>query len=175
MSRIILGMAITNYLLVAITAYLGYMSDPGADPSRLGEDFFRYHFLMGLMTALFTMLVHCLVFTYFLGTNRWVKETAAAYSLDGRFAATSRQYRMRAFRVALLSMLLVVATIATGAGAHTRTWPTWLHQTVPAFTYILMIFAYRIEIAAIEDHTELTDQVMDEVYRIRGERKPVPA
>ncbi|MFO0946891.1 MAG: hypothetical protein U1D30_13260 [Planctomycetota bacterium] len=167
MNRIILGMAGTNYVLVAITMYLGLLSEPTADPTHLTEDYFRYHFLMGLFTALFTMLVHCMVFTYFLGTNRWVKEATVAYSLDGVLLAESRRLRGRAFATAMVSMLLVVATIATGAGAHTRTWPTWLHQVVPATTYLFMFVAYWIEIHAIEQHIQLTDRVMDEVQSRR--------
>lgn len=169
MSRIILGMAFTVYLLVAATMLLGLLSDPRWDPNDLGEDYFRYHFLLGLFTALFTILVHCLVFTYFLGTNRWVKETARAYTLPERFERESLALRRRAFRMALVSMLLVVGTIATGAGAHTRTWPTWLHQVVPAATYGFMLFAFWIEFAAIERHTTLTDAVMDAVHSRRGE------
>lgn len=172
MNRIILGMAGMNYVLVAITMYLGLLSEPTADPTLLSEDYFRYHFLMGLFTALFTMLVHCMVFTYFLGTNRWVKEATRAYSLDGNRLAESRRLRGRAFAMAMASMLLVVATIATGAGAHTRTWPVWLHQWVPAASYVFMLFAYWIEIRAIEEHIQLTDRVMDEVQRLRGEREP---
>lgn len=170
MNRVLAGMAAANYVLVALVVYLGYLSDPAADPSTLGDGAFRYHFPLGILTAIYTLLVHCMVFTYFLGTNRWVKETAAAYDLDRAIAHESRRCRSRAFAVAIASMLMVVATVATGAGAHTKAWPTWLHQVVPLAAYGLMLFAYRIEYTKIEEHLALTDRVMDEVRRIRSER-----
>jgi hypothetical protein len=170
MNRIILGMAVANYGLVALTVYLGLLSDPTADPNSLGDGAFRYHFPMGLLTALFTMLVHCLVFTYFLGTNRWVKETTAAYSMGPQFPAESRRLRTKAFAMAMTSMLLVVAAVATGAGAHTKVWPLWLHQSVPVGAYVFMLWAYRVEYLAVEDHIQLTNAVMDEVNRMRRER-----
>lgn len=170
MNRIILGMATTNYVLLAITVYFGFLSRPPADSRDLGEDMFLYHFPMGIFTALFTMLVHCMVFTYFLGTNRWVRETSAAYRLSSEFAMKSRACRTRALIVAMIGILLVVFAVATGAGAHTHVWPLWLHWAVPTFTYVFMLFAFRIQVSAVEEHIELTDRVMDEVNRIRRER-----
>lgn len=174
MNRVILGMAAATYLLAVGTIYLGYLSEPTADPLSLGSDAFRYHFPLGLLTALFTLLTHCLVFTYFLGTNRWVKETSAAYSLGSEFTTPSRRCRTRAFAAAMISMLLVVATVASGAGAHTRTWPIMLHRVIPLATYLLMLFFFGIEHQAITEHEELTDRVMDEVRRRRGEVDATP-
>lgn len=167
MHRIVLGMAAVNYMLVAGTAYLGLASAEPADPQRIGQDLFGYHFRLGIFTSLFTILVHCVVFTYFLGTNRWVRETAAAYALEQGFIQTSSLHRSRAFAAVLLSILLVVGTVATGAGAHTGVWPLWLHQVIPVLTYGFMIFAYHVEYSAIERHVALTDEVMTAVGEIR--------
>jgi hypothetical protein len=170
MNRIILGLAVANYLLVTITALLGLLSEPQSDPAVIHADAFGYHFRFGIVTALFSMLVHCIVFTYFLGTNRWVRETATAYRLEEPFWAASQRCRRRAFAAIIVSILLVVATVATGAGAHTGLWPMWLHWVVPGATYTVMVFAYRVEIAAIERHTELTDAVMVAVESLREKR-----
>jgi hypothetical protein len=172
MNRIILGMAITNYILVAATMVLGLMGDSPRDFNDLGNAAFRYHFQMGILTALFTMLVHCFVFTYFLGTSRWVKETVSAYRLDSSFLRQSQRMRGQAMGVAMISILAVVATIASGAGVHTRVFPISVHQLTPILTYTFMIFAYRIEIVSVERHVHLTDEIMEEVQRLRAERMP---
>ena len=170
MNRIILGMAIANYMLVAITAYLGLLSNPPRDVATLGNEAFRWHFPLGILTALFTMLVQCIVFTYFLGTSRWVKETAAAYRLDASFLATSQSCRTRAMVMAIVGILLVVGAVASGAGAHTGAWPRWTHQIGPAVAYLVLLFAYKVQYDAVTEHIELTDGVMSEVYRIREAR-----
>lgn len=167
-------MAITNYLLFGITVGLGFLSDPPADVNHPGTGAFGYHLPLGLATGLFTMFTHCMVFTYFLGTTRWVRETAAAYRLDEMFARKSRSCRSRAMVMAVVSILLVVGTVATGAGAHTRTWPVMLHTVAPFVAFGFMALAYRIQYVAVEEHIDLTDRVMDEVNRIRVERGLAP-
>ena len=170
MNRIILGMAAANYALLALTVYFGIASQPPDDWNSLADEAFRYHFPLGIFTAIFSLLVHCLVFTYFLGTTRWVRETASAYALEETYVAQSRTCRSRAFAMAMASMLLVIATVASGAGAHTKVWPSWVHQWMPAVTYVFMLWAYRVEYGAIDAHILLTDRVMVEVSQIRAAR-----
>ncbi len=45
------------------------------------QDIFLIHFHLGLWTSIGILLVHCIIFTYFLGTGRWVKEVSIAYQL----------------------------------------------------------------------------------------------
>lgn len=171
MNRVILVLAIMTYGLAAVTMCFGLLSEPTADPLSLEETAFRYHFPLGLFTTLFAMFAHCLVFTYFLGTTRWVKETVHAYRLPQELVERSTRCRARAFAFALGSMLLLVLTVATGAGAHTKTWPVLLHQTVPYGTFLFMAWAFAVEYARVEEHVALTDEIMDRVGEIRGERR----
>lgn len=178
MNRIILGLAVSNYALVAITAYLGLLTVP-RDALTRGQDYFHVHFAMAMTTALYTIFVHCLVFTYFLGTGRWVREAAAAYSLDGSLSAKSHACRLRAFGLALSSILLVVAAIASGAWTDTadpawKDWSLMLHRILPAGTYLFMILAYRIQYRAVVEHIGLTELVMSDVERIRRQRGLAP-
>lgn len=174
MNKILLGLACTNYLLVALTAYLGLLSD-GRGQTQ-GTDLFHYHLVVAVSTALFTLFVHCLVFTYFLGTSRWVRETSAAYSLGEQFGRQSHRCRLRAFVFSLLSIFAVVAAVASGAWTDTamagseKTWSLWAHRILPAGTYLFMLLAYRIEYQAIEEHIELTDEVMRQVDEVRRKR-----
>ena len=78
MARLFRTLAILNLLALLLTFAVGAFSRFGAD--RTGE-LYLTHFLLGLFTAIGTLLVHCLIFTYFLGTGRWVKEVGLAYRL----------------------------------------------------------------------------------------------
>ena len=83
--RIFLTLAILANLTMLIAMVLGIqVGDPmkshGLDPevnSRLGT-----HILIGLAALTSTTMVHALLFTYFMGTGRWLEETASAYSLS---------------------------------------------------------------------------------------------
>src|SRR5947209_7077359 len=83
-----------------------------------------FHFLCSLTTNVLTLLVHCLIFTYFLGTGRWVKEVTLAYDLpDEPLHKMTRELKRRVFPPALYAMLFAIASGATGAAAHVRVWP----------------------------------------------------
>jgi hypothetical protein len=164
-------MAVANYLLVAITVVLGLLIVPADQARSVGYDAFLVHLEFGILTALFTMLAQCIVFTYFLGTTRWVKETTEAYRMPRAWVERSQACRRRAMVCAMVAILLVVATVASGAGAHTGIFPLWAHWLGPSVTYVYLLFAYRAQLGAIETHIRLTDDVMAEVTRIRAERQ----
>lgn len=174
MNKILLGLACTNYLLVALTVYLGLLSDGRGQTDA--SDLFHYHLMVAISTALFTMFVHCIIFTYFLGTTRWVRETSAAYSLGDTYARRSQRCRFRAFVAALIGIFAVVATVASGAWTDTalpgaeKIWSLWAHRILPSATYLYMLFAFRVQYQAVEEHMALTDEVMEKVDDIRRAR-----
>src|SRR5260370_37759970 len=83
-------------------------------------------FNLGLFTAVGTLLAHCLIFTYFLGTGRWVKEVKIAYNLsDEPWPKLTRELKRRTFPPALAAMLITIAAAATGAGVQMQGW-SWI-------------------------------------------------
>src|SRR5262245_36303513 len=67
-------------LLLLATIGVGLWHFVTEDRARRDE-IFVIHFVLGLCAALGVLLVHCIIFTYFLGTGRWVKEVTLAYRL----------------------------------------------------------------------------------------------
>src|SRR5258708_27603731 len=75
-----------------------------------------------------TWFVHCLIFTYFLGTGRWVKEVKLAYNLpDQPLAKLTRELKRRGFPPALFAMLAAIATGAARAAAPGKLTPSGGH------------------------------------------------
>src|SRR4051812_25945912 len=111
MAQLFLILAGLNTLALVATALFGLLS------KFVDHDLYVTHFALGLFSAIGTLLVHCIIFTYFLGTGRWVKEVAQAYRLpDAPFYKRTRVLKRSSFPPALAAMLITIGTAAAGAG-----------------------------------------------------------
>src|SRR4029079_13533056 len=113
--RIFLALAVTVGTLMVTTLFLGFLV-----PSGQGGSWHDLHFLMGLLTVLMALLVHSIVFTYFLGTGKWVKEVVRVYKLPEWVWCQPVKNKRRAFPFECWSMVLLGATAWLGGAADTR-------------------------------------------------------
>ena len=114
-----MGAATFVSLLAAYVAGLvSWLRGGLKDPS---SQLFPIHLYLGLFAVLLTLGVHCLAFIYLLGTGRWVKEVALAYSIaDEPLPKCTRELKRRTFPVALLAMVVAIVTAAAGAAVQMR-------------------------------------------------------
>jgi hypothetical protein len=174
MKRIFTTMAVLNALALVTAFALGLVfmrerqagiSAPAGD-QPLQMNWFTGHMAVGIIAALFTLLVHCLIFTYFLGTGRWVKEVGRAYQLpDGDLPLKTREFKRRVFPPALFAMLSTIAAVASGGGAQTSVTSFWSlsHPVLTTIALIINAWAYVVEFRIIAANTAVMDQVMAEV------------
>jgi hypothetical protein len=135
------------------------------------QDTFLIHFHAGLWTTIGILLVHCIIFTYFLGTGRWVKEVALAYRLpDELLPKTTRELKRWTFPPALFAMLIAIFTSAAGAGVLFQSWPWYVHATGAALTLVINLWAFRVEYRNLAANGIILQAVLDEVDRIRREQ-----
>jgi hypothetical protein len=170
MIRIFSVLAGIDSLLLILGYGLGVASKLSAGV-RTGHPTFWFHFLIGLSAAMFTLLVHCLIFTYFLGTGRWVKEVKLAYDLpDAPLPRLTRDLKRRVFPPALFAMLSAIATGAAGAAAQVEVWPWEIHATLATATLLVNFWAFRIEYRCLQTNISVLDEVVRQVDRLRAER-----
>lgn len=170
MVRIFTVLALVDGLALLTSFTLGVASSLGDAMRRRADWTFLIHFNLGLFTAIGTLLIHCLIFTYFLGTGRWVKEVGEAYSLpDVPLPRLTRDLKRRTFPPALLAMLITIATAAAGAGAQLQTWPWTIHASLAVLTLAINLWAFRVEYRAVAQNAGVIGDVMREVDRIRSE------
>jgi len=81
MTRIFCTLAVIQALTLTGAYGVGVVSKLRDAVQQPSDPTYIMHFALGLAAALLTLLLHCLVFTYFLGTGRWVKEVTLAYEL----------------------------------------------------------------------------------------------
>jgi hypothetical protein len=170
MSVILSCLSVVNLLALAAAFAVGLLSwsthaaDNGSDPT------YPLHFYLGLFGVLFALAVHCLVFIYFLGTGRWVKEVALAYGLpDAPLPRLTRDLKRRTFPVALLAMLVPIATAAAGAAAYRKEWPWQLHLGLGCATLLVNVWAFVVERRNVRINAGIIEDVQREVDRIRAE------
>jgi hypothetical protein len=169
MTRIFSTLALVNALALVASVVTGLVSQL-ADGLHHPPTFLT-HFTTGLFTAIGTLFVHCLIFTYFLGTGRWVKEVGLAYDLpDARLPRQTRELKRRTFPPALLAMLVTIATAAAGMGNQRQEWPRQVHGALALATLLVHAWAFFIEYRNVRANGLIIEEVMREVDRIRRER-----
>jgi hypothetical protein len=165
MNQIFLALAITSGTLMVTSFAVGLAAAGSTQgPSHLWHDI---HFLLGLLTILTASLVHSIVFTYFLGTGKWVKEVVRVYRLPEWVHAQAVKNKRRAFPFELSSMAFLAATAWLGAGTDTRGWPSIWHLGCAAFTLAFNAGAFVAEYAAIVSQARLLLEVKAEADRLR--------
>jgi len=168
MTRIFMVLATTDSLLLLVGYGFGVVSKLRHGVDNASDPVFWYHFLFGLSAAMLTLLVHCLIFTYFLGTGRWVKEVKLAYDLpDAPLPKLTRDLKRRVFPPALFAMLTAIATGAAGAAAQVKPSPWEAHATLGTLTLLVNFWAFRVEIQCLRTNGWVLEEVMREVDRLR--------
>jgi hypothetical protein len=168
MTRTFAVLATLVTLLLLATIGVGLWHFVTDDPVRKA-DIFIIHFVLGLCTAIGVLLVHCIIFTYFLGTGRWVKEVTLAYRLpDEPLYKTTRELKRSTFPPALFSMLIAIATAAAGAGAQLQAWHWSIHATLAFLTLLVNLWAFGVEYRNVTTNATVILEVLAEVDRRRA-------
>lgn len=171
MTRILFQLAVLVYLLLIAATVAGTWSFLTEGRKDQFSYAFPTHIYLGLIAPIAALGIHCLVFIYFLGTGRWVKEVAEAYRIpDDPLPRLTRELKRKAFPPALLAMLVPIATAAAGAAAQTEVLHWGWHATGAGASLAVNLWAFWIELGCVDTNAGIIDQVMKEVDRIRRER-----
>ncbi|MBC8107445.1 MAG: hypothetical protein H7Z14_12700 [Anaerolineae bacterium] len=142
-----------NLLALIATMILGYGVSNGKPWSS-------QHQLAGVLATIFCCGVHCIVFTYFIATAKWVQHAVTVKHLDQSLVAPTRSFKAAAFPAALSAMAIVFLAAVLGAatfGYQIR--PIYHHVTAIVGIAINAIVAL-IEYRAIDKNAKLIDQIL---------------
>jgi hypothetical protein len=107
MLSLFLALTAFNLLCLLLTAALGYAFG--------GSEVTQWHALAGVVATITCCAVHCVVFTYFIATAKWVQHAVMVKQLDPSLVAPTRSFKRQAFPAALLAMATVFAAALAGA------------------------------------------------------------
>jgi hypothetical protein len=171
MTRILSRLAAFTLVLLTAAFAVGWLSFYRGSRANPDDPLYDLHVYLGLAAGITALGVHCLVFIYFLGTGRWVKEVALAYRLpDHPLPKRTRELKRRTFPPALAAMLVPIAASAAGAGTAQREWPWPYHALLAIASLLVNAWAFRIEHRSVAINAGVIDEVMREVDRIRAAR-----
>lgn len=170
MVRIFTTLALADYLALLLAFGLGCWSKLTGGLTSATSSAYVMHFLVGLFAGVGTLLTHCLIFTYFLGTGRWVKEVTLCYKLpDAPLHKRTRDLKRATFPPALTAMLVTIATAAAGAGVQMQAWPWTVHFSLAIAALLVNAWAFRLEYRNLNVNSATLEEVLREVDRIRAE------
>lgn len=173
MARILTNLTIINLLSISVTFVVGFIS--WLRGGILKPDMnYPLHLYLGLFAVICNLGLHSLIFIYFLGTGRWVKEVALAYSIpDEPYPKQTRELKRRVFPPALFAMLVPIGTAAAGMAQfqnRSEGWTQMLHLSFAVITLLINLWAFREELFTVRENVKIIDGMMAEVNRIRTEK-----
>lgn len=152
MNYLFAGLAIANTLLLLLTTGTGYLAFYQNIPTQM-------HILAGLFVAIFTCLIHSIVFVYFLGTGKSIKTACEEYKLEGDFVRITRKLKGRAFPFALFGSLAIMGAAFTGGAVSTQAIATPFHRAAIFTALGINLVCFFFEFKAICDNMKLFERL----------------
>jgi H+/gluconate symporter-like permease len=154
MIPLFLGLSLVNLLCLVTATALGYATAAG------NMNWARWHILAGALSAITCCAVHCVVFTYFIATGKWVQHAVAVKRLDPNLSEPSRSFKAHAFPAAIIAMASVFITAVFGAATDNGyAQPLW-HHLLALGSIVTNVVVAAVELSAIRKNGLLIDDVL---------------
>lgn len=178
--RIFLTLALVAVVFLAASTLLGLNVGDATQLDPAVQSRISTHMLVGLGALTFATLVHAITLTYFMGTGRWIEETSNAYSLGAGFHDRNQKIKYGILPGLSVCVLLLITTGALGAVADPATpvsldgtlgmTGSQIHFGIAMLTAFANLATYFGHFVAVNRNSNLVDEVLGEVHRIRQER-----
>lgn len=180
MTRIFLTLATLSSLMLVAAIFLGLSVGDPRLPDPEVQRGVTVHFLFGVASLVFAVLVHALVLTYFMGTGRWLEETSAAYHLDPGLNEKNRSLKWALLPSMMLGIGLLIMTGALGGAADPASaisfqgWGSFSAAEVHLWGAVLTVTANVAinvwEYVGLRRNGALVTDVLQQVRQIRIQR-----
>ena len=154
MIPLFLGLTIANLVALLGTIALGYLGVTGSATLR------GWHMLAGALAVLLCIGVHCIVFTYFIATAKWIQHAVTVKGLDAAYLGPTRSFKAQAFPAALLAITAVFITAIFGAAVDNHFVSAGWHHGLALTTVAINLAAAAFEFNAISRNGQLIDEIL---------------
>src|SRR5207245_9898204 len=147
-----LGLMLVNFVCLIGTAVLGYVG--------LSSGFGSWHRIAGAMAAIVCCGVHCVVFTYFVATGKWIAHAILVKGLEPDIGAPTRPLRRAAVAAALGAITLGIASATRGAAVDNQYLSAAWHQILAIGLIAGNAVAAVVEYRCIRDNGVVIDGIL---------------
>lgn len=148
MAIALLTLAFFGTACLLATIVYGY--GVAGDPSLVGT-----HFLLALGTTTVLVMAHSFIMFFLLATGVELKEMEQKRGWGESFRKRTITMKGRVFPPMTVAILLVMANFISGAGVHTRAFPSWIHEGLSWITLIVCGVALLREYQVLGDNNRL--------------------
>jgi hypothetical protein len=121
----------------------------------------EHHLLLGLLAAMLTVSLHCLVFGIFTGSGKDTRLLVQDLHLDKDFVKRTKAFKKDVFPPALYAILLLFGVTSLGGALSAfggGIWP-YLHAGLAWFTFYYNVKTFRLEYRAIRENSAILENV----------------
>ena len=139
-----------------------------------------WHRLSGVIAGVLIILVDSVAVTYFIGTNRWVREVCETYGIQGDHTTRAAALKSAAFPWAAANMFLAIIIVALGGAADPVAtlhlappagidWK-WLHLTAAGVGVAAILLSFVKQLENMTENQAVIGRVMQDVRAVRQAR-----
>ena len=137
----------------------------------------KWHFWLGIIGTLVTILLNSVSVTYFIGTNRWCMEVVETYSLDSQLAIRSKAIKREAFPWAFGGIVAMITVAAFGgladpAGYYGQMSASWVtpHWILASLATLFVGWSFLIQVGKIGENYDVIETILLGDESIRQQR-----
>ena len=137
----------------------------------------KWHFWLGIIGTLVTILLNSVSVTYFIGTNRWCMEVVETYSLDSQLAMRSKAIKREAFPWAFGGIVAMITVAAFGgladpAGYYGQMSASWVtpHWILASLATLFVGWSFLIQVGKIGENYDVIETILLGDESIRQQR-----
>ena len=134
-----------------------------------------FHMLWGLFTAILIILLQCLVFGFFIGSGKTIKQKVQEYGLGGEWIQKTKDYKNQSYPALMLAILAMVIAAVMGGGVSVGTVPLWIHHVLVWIAFFLNLRSFRISYRVITDNVNGIHVINSQIRRLKDDRPPLKA
>ncbi len=143
-------LALAGFGTACLLATMVYGYIAAGDTSLVGT-----HFLLALGTTTMLVMAHSFIMFFLLATGVELKELEQKRGWGESFRKRTIAMKGRVFPAMTVAILLVMANFISGAGAHTRAFPAWIHEGLSWLTLVVCGLALVREYQVLGDNNRL--------------------
>jgi hypothetical protein len=161
----------TVFASVSVTVILFFLAIMGM---AYGHILAPYHMLLGFFMATMIILLQCLIFGFFIGSGKSIKQKVQEFGLSPDWIQKTKDYKNKSYPALMLAIVVTAAAAVLGGGAGAGAVPIWVHQAFIWMALALNLRSLWISYRTIVENVEAIHRMNAEIGALKQGSQPPP-